>query len=1225
MLKTLRVVVLSFFLSVYFPSLCFASDNVHLVQSFFNLVNTGRVPFQSRAMRADELTQTGWGRYAVQIEGTVLVPNGQLQTVQVMVNGDRARDGLFQVERQGGQQGMIQYSFRGTTPIDPSRDAQLQLVFVLLRADGSIEEALEPAAPVELVFRNTSFQAEVTDAKFHLNGGREVPFQNLTLSENDFSNNRIYATGRLLVGRGRFSEARLFLNGRPASPVPCEPAGDGSYYWHSDIPLKPGEITGVSVQFIGNDLFGGGSPVTVPYPRAPAELNVGAGALKIEMQSAEIGLNDGRGGFRFVPFRDMTIHSSDLVNGSIVARGNAKVESGSFVRLMAHGGGYAYPVYDNPSVPRFGDYPWSADVRISSGETAPVFLTFHERDSRSGTAKNEPSFTYPQRPALITFEAPRATQFEAAFTSLTVKAMIQNGPQVKFEDVPAEGLKIYAREPREVIQVSAAWRVTQGEALAVYMSRDGGQTWMGQPFVSDRNATSGSQQFEMERGASADLAFKIIGRAPNSQTSVTIFEPRRAKVTVSELPAFAAQFSDVRVQAGSRTSVAMDQPLNGQEIFSDSPVSMKVTAKLDVTAGTFFSAEYSLGGAWYPMVVQLSGPGISHGTAEAAFSVPPGSTAHIRLRVSGLDGTQTMPGNPRTLVHPHSATVIIYSNQVNALDAVFLGHRISIPGWSGGFSSLPAEGKKIYSEDKVAVEVSAIFELRKGGASSQVSKDGGHAWVPIPFENRRGMPTDESIQKQYFREQVTQAFELAPGESADFVFAAKGHDTNQARQPVGAEKTIIDSSHAKISVEFKKSVPGAATISDVAFSTVYDPQKGESPDHYLLEKAGPEIAVSEEFFKESKTLVWITQCDQPVSAIKASLDGGRTWESVSIQQSRLSYQPELGREYDVVFKVMLGGGKETDPVDYVRKKIRFKLKEPAGIKPAEDVEKTLQEMTHAYESEDFSAFMSRVSEEFPNRGELEEFARRDFRDYDGIRIQLFPGRVVDIPGGKSIGAAWEMRSFPMALAKQIQVRGGSVDFLFVEEGGKFKLKNMRGTNPLFAARSPEIAVTSGVSQTVYQALRKIEDEGKRNSKLAAITLVGSEIVSGIETIPVTFRIINSTARYLDGGQEAVNLDAMQTARPIAARATLRLVDNPKNIDFTGVKLQVSDSLTGTSVSFTGDMPANQDVTFVFTDSFIFPLALSGRSGTLTFELDPNDRFPDISDEERIVRVPYTLA
>jgi hypothetical protein len=310
---------------------------------------------------------------------------------------------------------------------------------------------------------------------------------------------------------------------------------------------------------------------------------------------------------------------------------------------------------------------------------------------------------------------------------------------------------------------------------------------------------------------------------------------------------------------------------------------------------------------------------------------------------------------------------------------------------------------------------------------------------------------------------------------------------------------------------------------------------------------------------------------------------------------------------------------EVEPAGYTPKRFRF------VESVSEDPRTALMDMARAYESENLSAFMSRVSEDFPERGELEEFARRDFRDYDGIRILLFPGRVVDAAGGKSVEAAWETRMFPSATSRQIQLRGGSVDFLFIAEDGKYKLKGMRGANPLFGARSPEVAVTSGVSQTVYQVLKKIEEEGKRSAKQAAITLVGDEIVSGIETVPVTLKIVSSTARYLDGAEEEVDFDAIQTGRPIAAQATVRLVDNPKQLDFTGMKMTVSDSLTGTVVSFTGDMPANRDVTFVFSDSFAFPPAFSGRSGTLTFELDPNDRFPDISDEDRIVRASYTLA
>ena len=107
------------------------------------------------------------------------------------------------------------------------------------------------------------------------------------------------------------------------------------------------------------------------------------------------------------------------------------------------------------------------------------------------------------------------------------------------------------------------------------------------------------------------------------------------------------------------------------------------------------------------------------------------------------------------------------------------------------------------------------------------------------------------------------------------------------------------------------------------------------------------------------------------------------------------------------------------------------------------------------------------------------------------------------------------------------------------------------------------------------------------AKATALNIVASEVSSGAQTVPVTFEIVEAFAHYLDGALEEVNFDAVQTGRPISGEARIRITDNPKNIDFAGLQLEITDSLSGDRLTFTGDVQANQEVVFRITDPIIF--------------------------------------
>ena len=181
---------------------------------------------------------------------------------------------------------------------------------------------------------------------------------------------------------------------------------------------------------------------------------------------------------------------------------------------------------------------------------------------------------------------------------------------------------------------------------------------------------------------------------------------------------------------------------------------------------------------------------------------------------------------------------------------------------------------------------------------------------------------------------------------------------------------------------------------------------------------------------------------------------------------------------------------------------------PEETGPVEDPEAVLTEMARSYEAKDFSGFMARVSENYPNRGEFTEFIRRDFRDFDNLKLNLFIQRVNSHVNGATVQADWQLQYLPTATARQVEVRGSRLEFVFVNEAGHLKLHRMRGQNPLFGARSPEVAAAAGVPSGVARALETVEDTGNRAAKQTAMTLVGlPQEIPDSRVVPVGIQII----------------------------------------------------------------------------------------------------------------------
>ena len=291
-------------------------------------------------------------------------------------------------------------------------------------------------------------------------------------------------------------------------------------------------------------------------------------------------------------------------------------------------------------------------------------------------------------------------------------------------------------------------------------------------------------------------------------------------------------------------------------------------------------------------------------------------------------------------------------------------------------------------------------------------------------------------------------------------------------------------------------------------------------------------------------------------------------------------------------------------------------------KTEENAEDVLFEMARAYESEDLPAFMKRVSDDFSYRGELEEFLRRDFRDYDGIKLNLFIKQTQQTPTGARVQADWQMQFFPTATTRQISVRGDNLDFIFTNENGKLKLKAQRGANPLFGARSPEVATLSGVSSTIATTLETIEDTGNRAAKQTAMTVVARENTASDngKDVPVNTDIISAEA-FNTGPMTTISLTNIGGTTTIKPQLRVRLIDNPKNVSLLGITLEVMDSRTGQVLRGIVDLLPGVVNVVRTTDSITVD---SGSSGTFTFVLDPESQFTLIDRSQARFTANYNV-
>ncbi len=805
-------------------------------------------------------------------------------------------------------------------------------------------------------------------------------------------------------------------------------------------------------------------------------------------------------------------------------------------------------------------------------------------------------------------------------------------------NIPPAGW-VYPSDSPVKIEVAIGLETPGGKVDKAYVSKNGGTSWQLCTPTGGRSLTRTlyKYSFDASPGETVELvAFKAEGYDTDS-TGKTIGavktrqDSRSTRVIIKRPSAasnFAATFKNGEIIVGNLKKSFSDISDSGIVYPSNARVKLRVTIDLTVTGGRLFIPYVSADGgkSWLQ--------GQSENPTRIFYDAPaePGDFNDFIFRAEGynLDADGNPTGAVQSVSDKKHVKVKIKSTLAKPFDAsitdTFL-HR-DPSGGATKFSELPPAGIDMEvprgSKEYVSVAVGVDWIVRSGRLKAiGLSKDGGVTW---------GSSSESAATS---RRPVTFGIVVyPPAGKTDFLFRLEGQDTNERGEPIGNVHYIPDRFHAIVNVKEKAPVvtPFAAEFTEHAFYT--GPMLNEKKPFSDMEIEVPKG--SEEWVNVNIGVAWKITSGQ-FKDFYISNDGGNHWERIAGSKSPamlgVSVYPPLGtREY--VFKVegynTDGQGKPIGDLksvtDRVRAKINVKEKGVStgvgSLATSGSAEKVLLEMASAYQNKDFSGLASRVSDDFPNGEEMEEFVRRDFRDYDGIKLNLFIKRTVDLPDGADVEADWELQCTLTEGARQLRVKGEGLHFIFTNRDGVWKLKQMRGANPLFGARSPDVAAASGAPASVTQVLQKIQDSGSRAAKQGALGVVASDVATGQSNIPVTFEIVTASAHYQSGAQEEVDFDAIQPLRPGKLQATIRILDNPKKIDFTGVKLQVTDSnAPSESFAVTGDVQADRTVTFLVVEPIGFE---SGQTGTLTFVLDPEDKFISIDREKKTEKIPYTV-
>ncbi|MBF0252707.1 MAG: hypothetical protein HQL29_02730 [Candidatus Omnitrophica bacterium] len=208
------------------------------------------------------------------------------------------------------------------------------------------------------------------------------------------------------------------------------------------------------------------------------------------------------------------------------------------------------------------------------------------------------------------------------------------------------------------------------------------------------------------------------------------------------------------------------------------------------------------------------------------------------------------------------------------------------------------------------------------------------------------------------------------------------------------------------------------------------------------------------------------------ASVLISEDSGNSWKPIPLN-SKISYSfnavPE--KKYKPFLQIKTDTGREVI-VDIFKGIDGIVYKDLDYMKEVQDA---IVKMADAYEKRDVFKFMEYVARDFAgNRNTLEEGVRTDFDMFMDTRLSIYINRINTSGGNYIAEIKWDKKQVPKKTMRE-QRTSGNTSFIFINENGKIKLKNLRG-NLIYATLSPEIAETSGLPSGTVDDIRKARDE-----------------------------------------------------------------------------------------------------------------------------------------------------
>ncbi len=195
-----------------------------------------------------------------------------------------------------------------------------------------------------------------------------------------------------------------------------------------------------------------------------------------------------------------------------------------------------------------------------------------------------------------------------------------------------------------------------------------------------------------------------------------------------------------------------------------------------------------------------------------------------------------------------------------------------------------------------------------------------------------------------------------------------------------------------------------------------------------------------------------------IGAVMVSLDNKETWEKAKLNDNgtfEYKFYADTSKTYDFYLKAIDTTGKTND-IEKTYVKITFSSQDVSAL-----VKETMDKLFRAYQSENLTAFMSLVSDNFiPGADILDSAVRRDFILFDYIKIDYFINNIVQAGDGKVFVSFQYNRSVISTKTGQTFTDKGMTELVLKNENGQLKLFSMK--HPLMFGLSDASEIATGV-------------------------------------------------------------------------------------------------------------------------------------------------------------------